>query len=74
MVESKRLAKTGLSTGALDREKGDIFFLQENWNRICAPEPEEAGKMHSLIFWNKTDSKDKPSWDKQVSSDCFCYL
>ena len=72
MVETNQLKEKGLNSGALKEDKeGDVLFINEGWHRICAPLEKEK-KTHPLIFWNKSNPEDKPSWDKQVSSHCHC--
>ena len=43
-----------------------MLLLGSNWNQVCILE--KLGKMISLMFWDKTGSKDKLSWNKQVSA------
>lgn len=66
MVEMESLRKKGIKNGALAKKGNDVLILGEDWNRVCAPK--QSGKMLSFVFWDNSDSNQKPSWDNQVSS------
>jgi hypothetical protein len=68
MVETAHLNKEGIKKGALKKDGSDVLFLNSKWNKICAPKEKKSGKMFALVFWNKSDPKDKPGWNNQVSS------
>ena len=60
MVEMNRLKEKGLNSGALGEDKGDVLLINDGWHRIYAPLEKEK-KTYALIFWNKSNSKDKAS-------------
>lgn len=71
MIETEKLKRWGLKSGALGEEDGDILFLGDDWHRMCAPEEDQSGKTYALIFWTKKHPDDQePTWDKQVSGRC----
>lgn len=71
MVESKRLYKMGVKSGAIDGD-GIIVGVAKDWKRIASP-PTTDKSSYSLIFWDSTNQK-KPTSEKIVCNPILLYF
>ena len=82
MFEKKRMAETSeIAHYAIDsgivEGKEDIIVLEDNVNRICAPESPHDQNMWAIILWTKTTRDDHDPQPQKIVcllSDCSKYL